>query len=132
MELIIADANIFVYLFKCNLLERFLSNTLYEIAVTQEVFDELTDSKRRITRGYPELRNRIITARHNKTASITINVININELELSNESLRCYYYLEDEGELDAGEIESIPLALEKGARFLSNDDDAINAATGIC
>jgi hypothetical protein len=43
----------------------------------------------------------------------------------SNDALQLYFELNDAHELDAGEIESIPLALALNGRFISNDNDAV-------
>jgi len=45
--------------------------------------------------------------------------------------MNIYYELNDKGELDLGEIESIPLSIELNARFLSNDIEAIKVANTI-
>jgi hypothetical protein len=55
MEIIIADANIFVYLFRLTLLNKLLLSNFYQIKITQEVFNELTGRTRRIRREHPEL-----------------------------------------------------------------------------
>lgn len=127
MELIVADANIFVYLFRCNLHITFLSNEFYSIKITRAVANELTDTNKRIAREHPDLRRFINDAIHN-TTNVTLEVFDINQHIQNPESLFCYYHLSEEAELDAGEIESIPLALELNARFLSNDIDAIDKA----
>lgn len=130
MEIVVADANIFVYLFRCGIIKKFLSNKQYQIIITQEVLDEITNKNRRISRdrenqGLSEVINRAI---HNQNLSEDLQVINIRLHEFNLEALGVYNRLSDDGELDAGEIESIPLAFDLQGRFLSNDTDAIIAA----
>jgi len=54
MEIIVADANIFVYLHLCGLLEKFLSNDRCQVTVASAVYYEITDRNKRISREYPE------------------------------------------------------------------------------
>ena len=131
MEIIVADANIFVYLFHCNLLNKFLSNQYYAIKVTQTVQEEITAPGKRIPRDHPELRKRMLDIIHNSSSSEKLEVVNI-DIEMENlDSLKVFYKLDGERELDRGETESIPLAFDLNAKFLSNDEDAINVANEI-
>lgn len=49
----------------------------------------------------------------------------------SAQAMEIYYELDDQGVLDAGEIESIPLAFHLGAIFVSNDMEAVSVANEI-
>lgn len=131
MEIIIADANIFVYLFNCNLLNTFLSNEIYTIKISKAVFNEITNPNKRIARDFPELRKIILDSRHNKLLQKTLDVVDIQQAMEDLFAISIYYELEHNGELDIGEIESIPLAIELKGRFISNDDDAIQMANKI-
>ncbi len=128
MEIIVADANIFVYYYLCNLLARFLSNQKYQIKIANAVFLEITDNARRISREYPRLRKVILDSINNHASSTTLEHVITNQRINNIFAMQVFYELQDSGELDLGEIESIPLSIELNARFLSNDIDAIDAA----
>lgn len=131
MEIIVADANIFVYLFRCKLLSTFLASQNHEIKITKSVESEITDNNKRISREHPSLREVITSAIYNPLSSEKISVVDINHNMQDINSIKIYYELENAGELDQGEIESIPLAYELDARFLSNDDEAVIIANKI-
>lgn len=130
MEVIISDANVFVYFYICKLLTKFLSNKKYQIKVTAGVYQEITDKNRRISREYPELRQIILDSSNNHASATHLEKININKIT-DPFAMKTYYELFERAELDLGEIESIPLSIELGARFLSNDNDAIKEANEI-
>lgn len=131
MEVVVADANIFVYLFLCNLLNKVLLSDKFRIKIVEAVFQEITDVKRRISRDYPELRKAILELTHNHASEVVLERINMNTYIKNILPMQTYYELEERGELDLGEIESIPLAMELNGKFLSNDYDAIREANNI-
>lgn len=131
MEIVVADANIFVYFFRCELLNIFLSNQQYKIKIAKAVLNEITEQGRRISREYPALCKIIKEAAHNVSVSKKLEVVDIDSLEMNFHALEVYYQLSDAGELDRGEIDSIPLALELNGRFISNDADAVTVANEI-
>lgn len=131
MEVIVADANIFVYFHICNLLTKFLSCKNYRVKIAEAVYLEITDKNKRISREYPELRQIILNSSNNHSSGTSFQRININEHIHNLNAIKIYYELKENGELDLGEIESIPLSIELNARFLSNDLDAIAIANVI-
>lgn len=128
MEIIVADANIFVYLHLCDLLKKFLSNNKYRVTVASAVYFEITDKNKRISREYPELRKLILDSNNNHSSPTTLDHVLTNQGINNIFAMHIYYDLNDKGELDLGEIESIPLSIELNARFLSNDIEAIKVA----
>ena len=130
MDIVVADANIFVYLFRCQLLSKLLSNNLHKVIITEAVFDELTNTSKRISREHPTLRQNILSSVHNTTNTDKLQIVSIDEMtDLS--AVKIYYDLEESGELDRGEIESIPLTLDLDGIFVSHDSDAIEIANEI-
>lgn len=130
MEIIVADANVFVYLLLCKLLNKFLSTEAYQVKISTAVYYEITSKNKRISREYPELRELILNCVNNRS-STRLELINTSQCVSNIFALKIYYELSESGELDLGEIESIPLAIELEARFLSNDADAIEIANDI-
>ena len=130
MDIVVADANIFVYLFRCQLLSKLLSNDLHKVVITDAVFDELTNTSKRISREHPTLRQNILSSVHNTKNSDKLQIISIDAMTDLN-AVKIYYELEESGELDLGEIESIPLTLDLDGIFVSHDADAIEIANQI-
>lgn len=79
MEIIVADANIFVYLHLCGVLKTFLSNDQYRVTVAGAVYHEITDRNKRIAREYPELRQTILDSTNNHSSSTILEHVKINE-----------------------------------------------------
>jgi len=130
MDLIIADANIFVYLFKCSVLDNLIYSKHYRIKISTAVFNELTAGNR-IPKEYPTLRKIFLDIAHNHTTKTNIEIIDINVSLHNISAIEIFYILSETGELDLGEIESIPLATELNGKFITNDFDAITIANKI-
>lgn len=130
MELIVADANVFVYFFRCGLLNIFLSSQKYNITITNAVLNEITNQTRRISREHPEIRTIVLRSINDPTSPERLSVLSVNEINDLN-AMAYFFGLEESGELDLGEIESIPMAIYINGRFLSNDEDAILTANQI-
>lgn len=128
MEIIVADANVFVYFFRCRLLEVFLLCSEYDVKITAAVEQEITDRQKRISREHPELRHIVSDAIHNQSGEKKIEVVDVQTRLDDIDVMEIYYQLEESGELDIGEIESIPLACYLNASFISNDEDALRVA----
>lgn len=130
MEVVIADANIFVYFFRTNVINKILSSSELDIKITKTVYEELTE-KYRIPTEYPDLRDIIIDAVHNTTSLNRLECIDVHKRELNTNSLSIYYTLDNQGNLDPGELDSIPLAYDLNSVFVTNDEDAISTANEI-
>ena len=132
IRVIIADANVFAALFQADKLEALFSDQWLEVYITEEVFDELTNSLRRIAREFTDLPKLVRDARYRRPEILAdgINVVNIEKEELTVEALSVYYELNEEKVLDLGEIESIPLAINKSATFVTSDYSAFEEMNG--
>jgi len=130
MEIVVADANIFVYFFITGLINKILNSSDLNIKITQTVYRELTNNYR-ITTEYPMLSEIIINAVHNINASNNLECIDFNTRELNVDALNIYYHLDNRGNLDPGELDSIPLAYDLNAIFVTNDNDAIVTANEV-
>jgi len=68
---------------------------------------------------------------YNTSNNEKLKVININKITMDLTATNVYYELDKSGELDSGEVESIPLTLELKGIFVSEDHKAIEAANNI-
>src|SRR6476660_6401424 len=100
MEVIAADANIFVYLYLCDLLAKFLHSDKYQVKICTAVYNEVTNKNKRISREYPALREMILNYSNNHASSIVLEHINTSTKIQDNFALQVYYELHESGELD--------------------------------
>ncbi|MCC7403305.1 MAG: hypothetical protein IT288_02815 [Bdellovibrionales bacterium] len=116
---IISDANVIVYFWKANLLDKVLLSI--EMVIPEEIFNELTQS--RIRASYPDLTELINQHRYNRKLTKVIKV-EIIEHE-SEETLALHEYIKSESGLDDGEIDGIMLSVLTGVEFVTNDAAAV-------
>ncbi len=127
MTVVVSDTNVFVALFKCELLLKVFSNTRVSLKIPNKIYEELTLPTHRVKREYPALSAQVINWVHNKNHNDTISlvVLNIQKDLVSPSALNVHYLLEEDASLDPGEREAIPLTIELSAVFVSCDSDAI-------
>lgn len=118
--IIVSDANIIVYFWKVDLLEKL--HTSVVITIPEKIFSELTQN--RIKASYPDLSALINEHRFNPTIENAIQVIQI-EHEVD-ETLAMHEHIKDNSGLDDGEIDGIMLSVLSGNLFVTNDTDAID------
>ncbi|MCK5344247.1 MAG: hypothetical protein KAR20_12625 [Candidatus Heimdallarchaeota archaeon] len=124
--IVISDANVIVYLWKGNLLGKVLNSV--EIAITNKIFNELTKAadNHTIPRDYPVLVGLIRDHRYNHTINPSIEVIDINELEITIERhLQLHTEIFENKYVDDGELEGIFLSIVKNINFVTADPGAI-------
>ncbi|MDO9184238.1 MAG: hypothetical protein Q7U04_17620 [Bacteriovorax sp.] len=117
--IIVSDANIIVYFWKVDLLEKL--HTSVVITIPEQIFSELTQN--RIKASYPDLSALINEHRYNPTIENAIQVIQI-EHEVD-ETLAMHEHIKENSGLDDGEIDGIMLSVLSGNLFVTNDTDAI-------
>jgi len=117
MEIIVADANIFVYFHLCGVLKKFLSNNKHRVTIASAVYDEITNRNRRIPREYPELRQIILDSVNNHSSPPILEHIITNQRINNPFAMKIYYELNDKGELDFGEV----APQSKSAFFFENE-----------
>lgn len=128
MKAVVTDSNVFVVFFRCDLLIRLLSTTSLEIHIPLEIYKELTEAGRRIPREYYGIPSIITQATHGFPNPQNTKIIltdvreNVNDVN----AIEALFKLIDDNDLDLGEIEAIPLAIELKSAFVSNDEEAIN------
>lgn len=128
MRIVVTDSNVFVLFFECALLEALLSSTQIEIYIPEKVFQEVTDvNEHRIPNEYPGIPPILQKARHGhgNQENLRIVVKNIQEDIQSPTAIEAYFELEKQTDIDKGEREAIPLAIDLQADFISNDESAV-------
>jgi predicted nucleic acid-binding protein len=128
MTIVISDTNVFVALFRCDLLFKVFSIGRVRVVIPTEIYNELTAGGRRVGREYPDLSALIIqlVSNPNHGHPISISVFNYNQGLDDTEAIECHYLLEEEASLDKGERQAIPLAIQLSATFVSCDAAAID------
>ncbi|MCM2349688.1 MAG: hypothetical protein NDI69_06685 [Bacteriovoracaceae bacterium] len=127
MKIVVTDTNVFVVFFRCDLLSVLLTSQLVEINIPQEILKELTTAGKRVPREYPNLVPIINGACHGNGGyqgmRILVKDVNVDIVDV--DALGALINLQDDSDLDDGEIEAIPLAIELKADFVSGDEGAV-------
>lgn len=116
---VISDANVIVYFWKANLLDKL--HLSIQILIPEKIFIEITQG--RIRRLYPDLSDLINQHRYNPQIVTPIIVEPIEHDE--DETLKIHEHIQSESGLDDGEIDGIMLSVMKGHPFVTNDGEAI-------
>lgn len=133
MELIVSDTNVFVALFRCNLLTKVFHNSRVEVRIPSKIYEELTNQGHRIKREYPDLSDLITQLVHNSEHGypISLTVVNVARDITDVLAVQAYCELTEEPTLDPGELEAIPLAVSLSATFISCDNQAVIEHQGL-
>lgn len=117
--IVISDANVIVYFWKANLLDKL--HLSVQIVIPEKIFTEITQG--RIQRQYPTLSALINQHRYNPNIPNPILVELIEHEE--DETLKIHEHIKSDSGLDDGEIDGIMLSVMKGHPFVTNDGEAI-------
>lgn len=117
--IIVSDANVVVYFWRADLLDKLLASV--EIFVPEKIFVELT--RNRIQRSYPNLSVLMNQHRYNEKLVPSIVVKDIDYE--TDEQMRVHRHIEDNSGLDDGEIDGIVMSIVSGTTFVTNDSEAI-------
>jgi hypothetical protein len=128
MSIVISDTNVFVALYKANLLMKVFSIHHASIHIPLKVYEELTLNQHRVHREFPQLSQLITDLVYNPNHGhpITLSVHRIQNSLSDISALNAHYILEAESAIGAGEMEAIPLSIELSGIFLSSDTDAMD------
>ena len=132
MNVVVSDTNVFVALFKCDLLFKVFNDSRVNIVIPTKLYEELTLSAHRVSREYPALSQLITTlvfnAHHGHSISLTV----FDHRQIDNTAaMSAHYYLEEQATLDRGEREAIPVTIHLSAIFVSCDAEAISEYDGL-
>lgn len=122
-KIVVTDANVFVIFHQCSLLHVLIDSKHLEIYIPEEVFNEVTDNKRRIYREFYDLSEALIKARFGSPTQIIVKNVATDITDIN--ALGVLIELIEDSDLNKGEIEAIPLAIDIKADFISGDEDAI-------
>lgn len=128
MKIVVTDTNVFVVFYKCDLLAVLLTSQQIEINIPREILKELTTAGKRVHREYPNLVPIINGACYGNGGyqgmKILVKDVSVDIVDV--DALGALVNLRDDSDLDDGEIEAIPLAIELKADFVSGDEGAVN------
>ncbi|MCK5882811.1 MAG: hypothetical protein KAG61_03920 [Bacteriovoracaceae bacterium] len=122
-ELIISDAQVFVFLILSETFEKVFSQDRITVYVPTGVVEEIKTGL--ISRKYPDVKKQFCDTLYNKSNGL----IDLQELTIDSvvddNVMKYYFELEKACFLDDGEREGVVLALQHKIPFLSDDDEAI-------
>ncbi len=127
MKIVVTDSNVFSLFFECDLLIKLMSSNTIEIYIPEKIYKEITDTAHRIPREYPGIPPLIQQARygHGNSLGTRIFVKDVRTFVTNPNAVNAYAALEKQKDINPGEREAIPLAIELQADFISNDSPAV-------
>lgn len=133
MTIVVSDTNVFIALFRCDLLSKVFASSRIEVLIPQKIYEELTLTTHRTQREYPDLSIIINQCVHNANHGYGINlkVYNIQTDIHNTAAISAHFRLEEDAVIDKGEREAIPLAIEFSAIFISCDSQAVDEHVAI-
>lgn len=120
--IIISDANVIVYFWRAELLNRL--HTSINVQITEKIYLEITKHHRLLT-SYPDLALHIQEHRHNSQIANPITVVQVEAQYRDETDIEMHYHLNDESGLDDGEIEGILLSVISGKEFVTSELKAV-------
>lgn len=126
-NVLVSDANVFVFLIKANVFEKVFHGSLFTVYVTEAVVEEITQGNVIPRRHYnvTDRFNKALYSQYPSEDVVDIQLKSIDEVT-SDTGIQYYSDLKDENLLDKGELESVVIAKEFNIRFISDDDDSID------